>query len=125
MSLAQQQLVRVQKDFPGANGEQRPDGSYIVTVPNIGLPAGWNKDSVTVTFVAPVGYPSAKPDCFWTDADLRLANGTSPKNTGNQISPSGNEPKLWFSWHTTAWDPNRDNLLSYVRVILDRLDRVE
>lgn len=125
MTLQEKQLERLRREFPQARLEPRPDGSYVVVVPNVPLPAGWSKNATTVIFHAPVGYPAAKPDCFWADADLRLAAGTPPKNTGFQPPPSGGEPKLWFSWHTETWNPNRDSLVSYLKAIEDRLKRPE
>src|SRR6266850_1845514 len=96
MTIQEQQLQRLQKEFPNARLEARPDGSFLVVIPEVPLPQGWNKDRTTIIFHAPVGYPAAKPDCFWADADLRLAGGASPKNTGFQPPPTGAEPKLWF-----------------------------
>ena len=125
MTVQEQQLERLRREFPDATLEARPDGSHIIVIPNVPLPAGWNKNRTTVIFHAPVGYPAAKPDCFWADADLRLATGTPPKNTGFQPLPSGGEAKLWFSWHTATWNPNRDSLVSYLKAIEDRLQRAE
>jgi hypothetical protein len=121
MMLPEQQLERLKREFPEASFESRPDGSLIVVVPDVPLPPGWNKQLATVVFHAPVGYPAAQPDSFWADPDLRLASGAQPKNTGFQPTPSGGEPKLWFSWHIETWNPNRDSLLSYLKAIQNRL----
>ncbi len=77
-----------------------------VVVPNVELPKGWSSDRVTVYFVLPVGYPSAQPDCFWTEATLRLEDGRTPQNTGLQQIPGTSEQLLWFSWHVQTWSPN-------------------
>src|SRR5690349_20755721 len=106
------QFEQLRQKYPGATLQPLPDGSAIIRIPNIPLNAErWNNNSTTVYFVAPVGYPAAKPDCFWTDADLRLRNGNSPKNTGNQPLPPGiAAPTLWFSWHAASWNANSDSL---------------
>lgn len=101
--------------------EGLPDGSHLITVPSIDLPTGWSKNQVSVKFIAPVGYPLARPDCFWTDADLKLANGAQPQNTGPNAIPHVSTPHLWFSWHVSSWNPNNDNLLTYLYVIKRRL----
>ena len=100
-----------------------PDGSAVVVMRQVKLPPGWNKAASELSFVIPVGYPVAKPDSFWADADLRLANGAQPQNTGNQPMPGADHPLLWFSWHAATWDANHDNLVTYFRVIGDRLRR--
>lgn len=125
MTIQEQQLQRLQREFPNARLEARADGSFLVVIPEVPLPQGWNKERTTIIFHAPVGYPAAKPDCFWADADLRLAGGAPPKNTGFQPPPTGAEPKLWFSWHTESWNPNRDSLVSYLKAIQSRLQRPE
>ena len=120
------QFEKLKQEFSTASMTRLPDGSAVITVSSLRLPAGWNKSSVAISFVAPVGYPAARPDCFWADADLRTAMGSVPKNTGNQPLPGGlPEPRLWFSWHAASWNPNNDNLKTYVRLIEDRLKRPE
>ncbi|WHZ07076.1 MAG: hypothetical protein OJF59_000829 [Cytophagales bacterium] len=98
-----------------------PDGSHLVSVPNVQLPNGWTKGVTEIKFIAPVGYPLSRPDCFWADHDLRLANGGMPQNTGPNAIPHSPGNYLWFSWHLATWNPNSDNLLTYLNVIKRRL----
>lgn len=69
------------------------------------------------------GYPQARPDCFWADGGLRLASGGMPINSAIQVIPDFPElgQLIWFSWHLTSWDPNRDNLVTYLHAIRRRL----
>lgn len=102
-----------------------PNGTALVTVPGCVLPDGWSAQSTTVYFIAPVGYPIARPDTFWTDP-LRLSNGSPPQNSGTNGAeglPGGN--LTWFSWHPTTWDPGHDTLLSYLRMVEARLRAVQ
>lgn len=105
----------------GAVLQKFPDGSHLITIAGVKLPTGWSKPITTVRFLAPVGYPFSKPDCFWTDADLRLTNGNPPMNTGSNQIPHVGSPHLWFSWHVASWNPNFDNLVTYWYVIKRRL----
>ncbi len=98
-----------------------PSGAAIIRVPRFVLPAGWSRSDTTVHFLAPVGYPFAKPDCFWADHDLRLSSGAMPQNSQIQAIPETSEQLLWFSWHTSQWHPSRDTLVSYFYVIMSRL----
>lgn len=98
----------------------------VLRVPTVPLPAGWSKQQTGVAFVAPQGYPFAKPDCFWTDPDLRLANGNVPQNAQlNNPIPGLPDPLLWFSWHVEPWNPNRDDLVTWFTLIKRRLAQVQ
>jgi hypothetical protein len=110
-----------------ASIQRLPSGAALVTIPNVVLPDGWSKPRTTVRFLAPVGYPHSKPDCFWADADLRLANGALPTaaNTSNPIPEATNEPGLWFSWHVGQWNPSRDTLMTFYKVIQDRFRKLQ
>lgn len=126
--VVQRQLDDLKRVYPGASATLRSDGSVLIVVPDLRLPDGWNERSTTVRFLAPVQYPIAQPDCFWTDPQLRLMPGNrTPQNTNTgPIPPAPGEaagpPLLWFSWHVQGWDPNRGSLLSFLQVIKNRLD---
>jgi hypothetical protein len=113
--------LKAQPNCAGADLQLLPDGSAVLTIPNFPLPAGWSKPTATIRFVAPVGYPHAKPDCFWADPDLRLQSNAMPQATNITPIPGTAISNLWFSWHTTHWDPNRDSLITYLNVVRQRL----
>lgn len=102
-----------------------PNGAVLIVVPDVAI-EGWNRNTATVLFVAPPGYPAAQPDCFWVEpAGFRLASGGTPEasNDGNPI-PNDIQPgrsTTWFSWHVQSWNPNRDSLKTYFKVIMNRL----
>ncbi|MBI3504677.1 MAG: hypothetical protein HY059_07535 [Proteobacteria bacterium] len=105
-----------------------PNGGVLIRVPGVRV-TGWNRDVIDVLFVAPPGYPAAQPDCFWVEpSEFRLANGATPKasNDSNPI-PGEVQPRstTWFSWHVQGWNPSRDTLKTYFKVILDRLKTPE
>lgn len=123
MSILDAQLAQLRSNPAYAMAEltRNPDGSAIITVPSVPLPAAWSKPATTIKFVAPVGYPHAKPDCFWADADLTLQNGAQPQASNMTPLPGTTQPLRWFSWHVAQWDPNRDNFVTYLNVIRRRL----
>lgn len=126
VTVAALQLDALKEAFPGSTLEPLPGGVELVEVPEVPLAPGWNKSTTTVWFLIPVGFPSATPDCFFADVDLRLANGAQPANSNVQEIPNaGKGPHVWFSWHTSGWRPTRDTLLTYMRVIRDRLNRAQ
>jgi hypothetical protein len=114
------QLCALRKLFPNATIKTVDGGAVLVTVPEVPLPDGWNQKITTVRFLAPVGFPLARPDCFWADPALRLVTGAMPQNGGMSAVPGLSDPHTWFSWHLQSWDPLTDSLLTFVRVIQNR-----
>ncbi|HEV2317524.1 MAG TPA: E2/UBC family protein [Thermoplasmata archaeon] len=96
----------------------------------------YNLSHTRVLIRVPRTYPDAGLDMFWTDPDLKLADGSTP-NGADQLEPypaTGQIPELagkaWrrFSWHPqpgtpTRWNPAYDNLLSYTEFIKRRLSQ--
>ena len=102
-----------------------PDGGVLIEVPGVTL-EGWNRPSADILFLLPPGYPAGQPDCFWVEpSGFRLANQSTPQNSsdGNQIpgDVNPNRSTTWFSWHVQTWNPSRDTMCTYFKVILDRL----
>lgn len=122
-SIAELQFEALAERFPGSSMTALPGNLWLVTVPDVALPAGWNQTSTAVSFVVPVGFPSANPDCFFADLSLRLASGAMPTASNFQPIPGTNAQAMWFSWHVAGWNPVRDTLTTYVHVIRDRLQR--
>ena len=125
MTPLQQQFEILKQQHPNATLEVLSTGASVITIPEVLLGDGWSPPNAFVKFVAPVGYPFATPDCFWASPDLRLKSGAMPQNTNLTPIPGTSTPLLWFSWHASHWNPNRDNLLTYFRVIKERLKRAQ
>lgn len=108
--------------FPDAVLVDAPDGTVLVALPAVAVPAGWSMSATPLWFIVPVGYPAAQPDCFWASADLRLAAGALPSNAAQQQLPVLQHQALWFSWHLAAWRPAHDTLITYARFAIRRFD---
>lgn len=115
-----EQLATLREMFPQASMENAEGGAVLITVPDVPLPPGWNQTATTVRFLAPAGYPMARPDCFWTDPSVRLASGGMPQNGGLNSIPGRTDQHMWFSWHLQAWNPLSDSLVTFLRVIQTR-----
>jgi E2/UBC family protein E len=118
-------------EYRRGNGSALPsmtrlsNGGALVKVPGVRV-EGWNRSELDVLFLAPPGYPAARPDCFWVEpAGLRLANGATPQSSNDSNPIPGDDilqrSTTWFSWHVQSWDPSRDSLRKYFGVILNRL----
>jgi hypothetical protein len=91
------------------------------------LTVGWSKGSISVLLIIPPGYPLTPPDNFFTDPELRLANGSCPTNCSEKQTQIG---RLWlqFSYHVESgdWNPHAEpekghNLLTFLKGVETRL----
>ena len=101
-----------------------PSGARLVEIRNYRLVSGWDREIVTIIFVVPPAFPAAQPDCFWVEpGPLRFNGGHTPQNINDtnpipEVGPRG----TWFSWHMQGWNPNMHTLMSFFKVIEQRLD---
>ncbi len=123
MTPFEEQFEILKAEFPNVVHQKLPSGAILLTFSAMVLPPGWSSASTDIRFIAPVGFPFAKPDCFWASPDLRLKNGGMPKAAQLQKIPETTDivPQLWFSWHLSQWNPSQDNLSSFAHVIQGRL----
>lgn len=121
MTPLQEQFEILKTYYPNATSEALPSGAVLIVIPDFPLPEGWSHNTTQVKFLAPIGYPFAKPDCFWAHSELRLKSSAMPASANISPIPEISQSHLWFSWHVGQWNPSRDSLLTYVRVIETRL----
>ena len=123
------QFERLKQRHPDASMVPLPSGSALLTLPSVALPGGWSCAASSVRFIVPAGYPGPSPDCFWADERLTLANGAAPHASQVNQIPETAQRGRWFSWHVTNaqnnWNPNRDDLVTYLGIVLDRFRHVQ
>jgi E2/UBC family protein E len=127
MSVLEAQVADLAARYCGVEAIRLTSGTTLITIPGVRLPDGWSKDRTTIRFLVPPAYPYAALDCFWADDDLRLDGNRLPANSnaGNPI-PEVGARGLWFSWHLAQpWNPNRDNLSTWMNAVNDRLRRLQ
>jgi hypothetical protein len=83
--------------------------------------AHFNHPTTTMLLRIPRAYPDAGPDMFWTDIDLKLADGNIPKQSDSLETYMGRQWRR-FSWHHNRWNPNVDNLHSYIDFVRRRFN---
>jgi len=121
-SVPELQMEAVRERFPASSLTANADGSWTVEVRDVPLdPQRWSQSSTTMRFILPVGYPAAKPDCFYADPELRLRGGAMPQASNIQALPHSGINQLWFSWHVDYWNAARDSIFTFVRVVQVRL----
>jgi hypothetical protein len=119
-------FAELREHFPSCRERELPSGARLIEIPDYKLVPGWSQATVTILFVAPVGFPGAQPDCFWVTSILRVAGGGTPQATNDSNAiPEVGQVGTWFSWHVQDWNANRSSLLTYMRVIEVRLAQVK
>lgn len=123
MDILDRQFAALSAQYPTAMRSQIANGGTLIEIADFALGPGWNRSSAKLTFLLPPGYPSAQPDCFWLEpSPIRLADGSTPQASNDANPVPGLGPRgTWFSWHLQSWNPNRDEILTYVSVINQRL----
>lgn len=143
--IIERDMVALRSKWEQAHYQVHKSGAHLIVVPGFLLPKGYNCTIATVLFVAPAGFPAARPDHFFTHtAPVELAldppgeefawdsdgNYTRrywhPKytNAHNQPHPFdnwGGEGFLWWSWHLQMWNPNTDTLMTYMNAVRSRI----
>lgn len=96
------------------------DGAATVRIHGFKFPPGFDHDQTDVLLKWQYGYPFAMPDGFWTSDFLWRDNGGWPTNTHKpefQLSETPKEAKQRWWWCLYAWNPAKDNLITFVNVI--------
>lgn len=104
---------------------------FLVTIPELVLPLGWNRRTATVAFWVSAYYLHPNRG-FWTlpnlwlDTGFRTEAGYSPRWTAiyPDHQPPGHTKAMWWMWRPRMWSANNDNLLTLARFIHRRFDLV-
>ena len=93
------------------------------------LPIGWNSKTTQLLIITDISYPNSKLDMFWVEPDIRLIPENKMPTAGcietYPVLNKKGQQWLRFSWHIQRWNPAKDNLLTYLSTINDRLRRLE
>lgn len=86
------------------------------------LGEGFNVSVSDLLIRAPRTYPDAGPDMFWVEEKVRLSTGVVPQSAESIEQHIGQRWRR-FSWHwkNRRWNPNIDNMHSYLEFIRRRL----
>jgi Prokaryotic E2 family E len=105
----------------GMEVELSEEGDWAnIVIQDSPLAHGFNKKTTTLLLKFPLGYPNARPELFWTDRDLTLADGSVPASAEVFEQHLGREWRR-FSWHPSSWNPGVDNLRTYLEFVNNRL----
>lgn len=68
-------------------------------------------------------YPMSRLDMYWTDPEIRRAEGGGFPQGAESFEDHGGRRWQRWSWHYPVWDPSRHNLRTHLEVFYDRLAR--
>lgn len=101
-----------------------------IRIPGYNFPTSiWNRESDTVCFEVPTGFPGQAPYAFYVTAGLRLRNSGGMPQNYQEEGVANPFPGSWgrLSWaHDDTWRPTADlssgsNLTNFVLTFADRL----
>jgi hypothetical protein len=123
--MAELDLLR--RYYPSVEWHPSGGGGW-VKISGYRFPSIWNRETDTICFEVPAGYPGQAPYAFYVSSGLRLkASGATPQSYQEGAgTPFGG---FWgkFSWsHDNTWKPTADissgsNLANFVLSFADRL----
>ena len=99
------------------------EGMFCLVLPAYPLPRGYTRTSTDLLLMLPLSYPAGRPDMFWVEPEVVLANDAVPKNADSTEDHLG---RRWrrFSWHLRSWNPVSDDLRTYLEFVNSRLVKV-
>ena len=93
------------------------DGKLIKLIINsFPLPDGYSIKTSDILLIFTYSYPVGKPDMFWLEQDVLLANGQVP-NAAEVIEKHLGRSWRRVSWHSGKWNPGRDDLNTFISFI--------
>lgn len=118
-AILEQHILALRDRVLAVEAHPQSDGWTFIVVTKYPLPDGYSKMHTGLLLKVPPPYPNASLDMFWTDEDLRLANGSPPANTGIEHYLGRNW--LRFSWHPQNWHPAKDSIITFMAFVARRL----
>lgn len=65
----------------------------------------------------PPAYPNAPLDMFWTNPEIKLINGTGPRQTESRAEYYGRTWQRWSRHYAVAWRPGVDSIKNFIQSI--------
>jgi hypothetical protein len=96
------------------------DGFDDVQIFDYPIPSGYSRSASDLLLRLPPSYRAGRPDMFWTEVELVLANGQVPAQAEVLETIEGSQWRR-FSWHPASWNPATDSLFTFLEFINTRL----
>jgi E2/UBC family protein E len=120
-------VPEVDRDFLEEKGHKftakRVGADVHVVIEGFPFPEAYAPRAADLLIVLPAGYPNANLDMFRTLPDVKLINGSWPRNADNREVHDGVSWQRWSRHFTSAWRQGVDNLRTFVTSIKRELDK--
>lgn len=114
------EVEKLRAEFGTCDVRLQLDGSVVLVIGPVALNSGWGRNESRIFLVVPPGYPDQRPQGFFADSGLTLAGGVAPKCSGP--TNLADEPVTSFCWNPQLWDPIKDDLWKYAKLMAERFD---
>jgi hypothetical protein len=114
------EVEKLSAEFGRCDVRPQPDESVVLVLGPVSLDSGWGRGESRIFLVVPPGYPEQRPQGFFADGGLTLANG-APAQCSGQTNVAG-EAVTSFCWNPQLWDPAKDDLWKYAKLMAERFD---
>lgn len=114
------EVQKIRARFGTCDVRPQADGTVVLVIGPVALASGWARTESRMFLVVPPGYPEQRPQGFFADGGLTLAGGAQAKGSGpNTVA---GEPATHFCWNPNLWDPAKDDLWKYAKLMAERFD---
>jgi hypothetical protein len=114
------EVEKIRAEFGACDVRPQPDGSVVLVIGPVALDSGWGRAESRIFLVVPPGYPEQRPQGFFADGGLTLAGGAQAKCSGQTVIAG--EAVTTFCWNPQLWDPAKDDLWKYAKLMAERFD---
>lgn len=120
VELLEPEVEKLREEFGTCDVRSQPDGTVVLVLGPVSLNSGWGIGESRIFLVVPPGYPEQRPQGFFADGGLTLAGGAPAKCSG-PTNVAG-EAVTSFCWNPQLWDPAKDDLWKYAKLMAERFD---
>jgi Multiubiquitin/Prokaryotic E2 family E len=114
------EVEKIRAEFDACDVRPQENGSVVLVIGPVALDSGWSRAESRIFLVVPPGYPEQRPEGFHADGGLTLADGATSKCSGQNAV--GGESTTFFCWNPELWDPSKDDLWKYAKLMAERFD---
>ena len=98
-------------------------GALLLIIKSFQFPIAYSPQITDLLIIIPSGYPNAQLDMFWTNPDVKLANGGWPAASQHHENHGGKSWQRWSRHNTASWRLGVDNLRTFISAIRSEINK--
>lgn len=92
-------------------------GAVHLVIRDFDFPAAYAPRKADLLIILPAGYPNSHPDMFWTNPDVKRADGNWPQASEHHENHGDRNWQRWSRHYQGQWRAGTDNLRSYLAAV--------